>query len=353
MKQVLQNLSSGETRVEELPAPKATANTVIVASRATLISAGTERMLVTFGKSSLLAKARQQPERVRQVIEKVQTDGLLTTIDAVRSKLDQPLALGYCNAGMIVDVGPGVKGFKRGDRVVSNGSHAELVRVPINLCATIPEGVDDESASFAVLGAIGLQSVRLAAPTLGESFVVIGLGLIGLVVVQLLAANGCHVLGIDLDPNKLSVARKLGCEVFDATLGDDPVAAALGFSKGRGADAVIIAASTQSSEPISQAAKMCRKRGRVVLVGATGTELNPCGLLREGVELPSFVFLWAGPLRPRLRRAGPGTPIGFVRWTAQRNFEAILSLMQSGHLDVHSLVSHRFDSKMSSMRMKS
>src|SRR3954470_21537122 len=343
MKQVLQNMRNGETRLEDIPAPHATAHTVVVASRATLISAGTERMLVGFGKASMLEKALQQPERVRQVLDKVRTDGLLTTFDAVRSKLDQPLALGYCNSGVVVEVGRHVTEFKPGDRVVCNGSHAQLVRVPANLCARIPDGVADETASFTVVGAIGLQGVRLAEPTIGETVVVIGLGLIGLVTLQILLANGCRVLGIDLDANKLALARQFGVETFHAGDGSDAVAAALAFSSGRGVDAVIITASTQSKEPVTQAAKMCRKRGRVVLVGVAGLELNRADFYEKEISFQVSCSYGPGRYDPNYEEQGQDYPIGFVRWTAQRNFETVLSLMKAGRVDVSSLVSHRFD----------
>ena len=178
MKQILQNLSNGETSLVEVPAPKNTDGNLLIATRASIVSAGTERMLIGFGKASYLSKARQQPDKVKQVLSKIRTDGLMPTIDAVRSKLDQPLPLGYCNAGVVID--SNVNGFEVGNRVVSNGNHAEVVRVPKNLCAKIPEEVDDESAAFTILGAIGLQGIRLIRPTLGEAFVVTGLGLIGL-----------------------------------------------------------------------------------------------------------------------------------------------------------------------------
>ena len=277
MKQILQNLGSGETLLADVPEPGPRTGSVLIRTRCSLISLGTERMLVDFGRAGWLEKARKQPDKVRQVLEKVRTDGLFATIDAVKAKLDQPIALGYCNVGEIVEadaVSLQSLGCKLGDRVVSNGPHAEWVCVPRNLCARVPDGVPDESAAFAVVGAIALQGIRLAGPTLGETVVVTGLGLIGLLAVQLLRAHGCRVLGIDFDPWKCAMARTLGAEVADLSAGVDPVAAAMAFTRGRGVDAVVITASTQSSEPVHQAALMCRKRGRVVLVGVTGLELS-------------------------------------------------------------------------------
>ncbi len=342
MLQVLQNLASGETLVADVPAPQVARGTLLIATRASLISAGTERMLVDFGRASWIDKARQQPEKVRQVLDKVRTDGLFATLDAVRSKLDQPLALGYCNAGVVLEVGAGVEGSSVGDRVVSNGPHAEIVRVGKNLCARVPDAVSDEAAAFTVLGAIGLQGIRLAAPTLGECFVVTGLGLIGLLTVQLLRAQGCRVLGIDFDPKKLALAQRFGAEVCDPARGEDPVARGLAFSGGRGVDGVIVTASTQSSEPIAQAARMSRKRGRIVLVGVTGLELNRADFYEK--ELTFQVSCSYGPGRydPLYEQQGNDYPLGFVRWTEQRNFEAVLAMLADGKLDVAPLISHRF-----------
>jgi predicted dehydrogenase/threonine dehydrogenase-like Zn-dependent dehydrogenase len=342
MLQLLQNLGSGETLVADVPAPMASSGTLLIATSRTLVSAGTERMLVDFGRASLVDKARQQPEKVKMVLDKVRTDGLFATLDAVRSKLDQPLALGYCNVGTVVEVGRGVEGFEVGDRVASNGPHAELVRVPQNLCAKVPDRVEDEAAAFTVLASIGLQGIRLAAPTLGECVVVTGLGLIGLMTVQLLRASGCRVLGIDLDAAKLSLAQQLGAEVCDVGRGEDPVARAMAWSGGRGVDAVIVTASTQSSLPMSQAARMSRKRGRIVLVGVTGLELNRADFYEKELSFQVSCSYGPGRYDPRYEQQGQDYPLGFVRWTEQRNFEAVLAMLDSGALDVRPLISHRF-----------
>ena len=220
MKQVLQNLQSGKTELVEVPNPSFSKGKVLICSKTSLISTGTERMLVDFGKSSLLAKARKQPEKVLQVFDKIKTDGLFTTIDAVRSKLGQPIPLGYCNVGVVLE--SGVLGFQKGQRVVSNGSHAEVVNIPGNLCAKIPDDVTDEEAAFTVVASIGLQGIRLSQPTIGESFVVIGAGLIGLLTIQLLRAQGCKVLAIDLDESKLVLAREFGAKTCNPSTGQDP-----------------------------------------------------------------------------------------------------------------------------------
>jgi predicted dehydrogenase/threonine dehydrogenase-like Zn-dependent dehydrogenase len=343
MKQVLQGLSDGVTTLADVPASAPGAGELLIQSSVSLVSAGTERMLVEFGRGNLVSKARQQPEKVRQVLEKARTDGPLATLDAVRSKLDQPLAPGYCNVGRILEAGSAVSGFATGQRVVSNGKHAEVVAVPQNLCAAIPDQVDDETAAFTVMSAIGLQGVRLAAPTIGECVAVTGLGLIGLITVQILRAHGCRVLGIDVNPARLALARQFGAEVVDLSAGEDAVAVGEAFSRGRGMDAVLITASTASSEPVRQAAKLCRKRGRIVLVGVTGLELSRADFYEK--ELTFQVSCSYGPGRydPRYEQQGHDYPIGFVRWTEQRNFEAVLDLMAAGALDMKPLISHRFD----------
>jgi predicted dehydrogenase/threonine dehydrogenase-like Zn-dependent dehydrogenase len=342
MKQVLQNLKDGQTEVAEVPCPCAGRGQLLIRSTQTLVSAGTERMLVDFGKGNFVDKARQQPDKVRMVLDKVRTDGLMPTLEAVRNKLDQPLPMGYCNVGVVAETGASVTGFEVGDRVASNGKHAEMVSVPVNLCAKVPSRVTDEAAAFTVLGAIALQGIRLVQPTLGEAVVVTGLGLIGLVTVQLLRAQGCRVLGLDFDPAKLDLARGFGAEVVNLQAGADPVAAAQRFSRGRGVDAVIITASTKSNEPVHQAALMCRKRGRIVLVGVTGLELSRADFFEK--ELTFQVSCSYGPGRydAAYEEKGQDYPIGFVRWTEQRNFEAVLDMMASGRLDVAPLISHRF-----------
>ncbi len=341
MRQILQSLKTGVTEVADVPAPACARGSLLIRTSHTLISAGTERMLVDFGKASLLDKARQQPERVTMVVEKVRTDGLLPTIDAVRNKLDQPLALGYCNVGVVIEVGAGVTGFAVGDRVASNGKHAEVVCVPTNLCARVPDTVSDEGATFTVLGAIALQGIRLAQPTLGEAIVVTGLGLVGQLAVQLLRANGCRVLGIDFDPAKLALARQCGAETVDLSAGQDPVAAAARFSRGRGVDAVLITASTSSSEPVHQAALMCRQRGRIVLVGVTGLELSRDDFYRKELSFQVSSSYGPGRYDTNYEEKGQDYPVGFVRWTEQRNFEAVLDMLADGRVDTGPLISHR------------
>ena len=342
MKQILQSLKTGATSVVETPCPAVQPGQILIRSTRTLISAGTERMLVEFGKAGWIDKARQQPDKVRLVLDKIKTDGLAPTLEAVFNKLDQPLPLGYCNVGVVLETGQGVEGFAVGDRVASNGKHAEVVSVPRNLCARIPEPVSDDAAAFTVVGAIALQGLRLLQPTLGEAVVVTGLGLIGQIAVQLLRANGCRVLGLDFDPAKLALAQSFGAEVVHLGVGEDPVRAAERFSRGRGVDAALITASTASSEPMHQAALMCRKRGRIVLVGVAGLDLSRDDFFKKELTFQVSASYGPGRYDPNYEEKGQDYPVGFVRWTEQRNFEAVLDLLADGRLKAPPLISHRF-----------
>ncbi len=340
MQQLIQHLDTGDTELVTVPDPQVKHRQLLIATQRSLISPGTERMLVSFGQAHWLAKARAQPEKVQQVLDKMRTDGVLATWDAVRSKLATPLPLGYCNVGRVVDIGPDVMDFRLGDRVVSNGPHAELVAVSQNLCARIPDEVSDDEAAFTVLAAIGLQGIRLAQPTLGESVAVIGLGLIGLLTVQMLLANGCRVIGFDLQDARVDMARRFGAEAFNPRQ-VDPVAAGMAFSRGRGLDAVLITAATRSSEPVHQAAQMSRQRGRIILVGVTGLELRRSDFYEKELSFQVSCSYGPGRYDPNYEEKGQDYPYGLVRWTAQRNFEAVLEMMAQGKLDVQPLISHR------------
>lgn len=340
MKQIIQDLKSGETILEEVPVPQINAGHVLIKTHKTLVSLGTEKMLVDFGKANYIQKARQQPEKVKQVLQKIKTDGLQPTLDAVFRKLGEPLPLGYCNAGEVIGVGKGVSQFKIGDRVVSNGQHAEVVNVPENLVAKIPEGVSYEQAAFTVIGAIGLQGIRLVNPTFGETIVVTGLGLIGLMAAQLLKANGCRVIGLDFDTNKVNLAKSWGIEAFEAG-STDTVKLVEGLTNGVGADGVLITASTKSNEVVAQAAQMSRQRGRIVLVGVIGLDIQRADFYEK--ELTFQVSCSYGPGRydTNYEDKGMDYPIGFVRWTEQRNFEAILNAIANKTVDVDRLITER------------
>lgn len=344
MKQVLQSLRNGRTTLADVPCPAPKDHEVLIRTSRTLISAGTERMLIEFGKADPINKARQQSDKVAQVFQKMKTDGIKPTIDAVRNKLDRPVPLGYCNVGRVLDTGRRVgSAFSTGDRVISNGAHAEAVAVPKTLCAKVPDNVSDDEAAFTVLGAIALQGIRLAKPTLGESFAVIGLGLIGLITVQLLRAQGCRVLGIDYDPDRLEMARSFGAEICDLSAGGDPVKTAEQFSRGYGMDGVLITAATSSNEPVKQAANMSRKRGRVILVGVAGLNLSRDDFFKKELSFQVSCSYGPGRYDPNYEDKAQDYPLPYVRWTEQRNFEAVLDMMASGALNVKPLISHSFD----------
>ncbi|MEQ8242505.1 bi-domain-containing oxidoreductase [Fulvivirga sp.] len=338
MKQILQSFKTGKTELTEIPVPNVGKGQVLIRTTRSLVSLGTEKMLVDFGKANLLQKARQQPDKVKMVLDKIKTDGLRPTMETVFNKLEQPLPLGYSNVGVVEEIGEGVNEFKKGDRVVSNGPHAEYVVVPKNLVALIPKNVSDDEAAFTVIASIGLQGIRLVNPTLGETVVVTGLGLIGLLTAQLLKANGCWVIGIDIDQNKCDLASSMGIDTINPA-GNDPVNRALELTDNIGVDAVIITASTKSNEVISQSAKMCRKRGRVVLVGVIGLELSRADFYEKEITFQVSCSYGPGRYDISYEEKGNDYPIGFVRWTEKRNFETILKAISANQLDVKSLIS--------------
>ncbi len=338
MLQLIQDLQTGRTSLIEVPVPMVQRGQVLIKTHRTLVSLGTERMLVEFGRANWLDKARQQPEKVKQVLDKIKTDGLQPTLEAVFRKLGEPLPLGYCNAGEVIGVGEGVTGLRVGDRVASNGWHAEVVSVPQNLVARIPDGVSYDEAAFTVIGAIAMQGIRLVQPTFGETVVVTGLGLIGLIAAQLLQANGCTVIGLDFDNQKVELAKTWGIHAICVADGTDPVQAVTALTNGIGADAVLITASTKSNDVIAQAARMSRKRGRIVLVGVVGLDIQRSDFFEK--ELTFQVSCSYGPGRydDSYEQRGHDYPIGFVRWTEQRNFEAVLTAIATGRLQVKSLI---------------
>lgn len=338
MKQLFQNLKSGITELTDCPYPQCKRGSVLIQTRATLISLGTERMLVEFSKSGLLAKARQQPERIKDVFDKIKTDGLLPTINAINNKLDEPLPLGYCNAGIVLEVGEGITDLKVGDKVVSNGPHAEIVSVPKNLVSKIPDGISFEEAAFTVAGSIGLQGIRLAAPTLGETVVIIGLGLIGQLTAQLAKAHGCRVVAFDLDNIKIELARTFGIE---SHLSSNPVESVLALTNGKGADAVIITASSSSEEIISQSARMSRKRGRIVLVGVVPLNIKRADFYEKELSFQVSCSYGPGRYDSGYEQSGHDYPLPFVRWTEQRNFDAVLQCIVNGSLNVKPLITER------------
>ena len=334
MQQLIQNLKNGQTILEEVPAPQVKRGAVLIKTRRSLVSLGTERMLVEFGKANLISKARQQPDKVKMVLDKIKSDGLMPTLEAVFSKLEQPLPLGYCNVGEVIGVGEGISDLHIGDRVASNGSHAEVVCVPRNLVTKIPDNISDDEAAFTVIGSIGLQGIRLLNPMLGETVVVVGLGLIGLLTAELLRLNGCRVIGFDIDEKKLALAREKGIEVANPAAGTDPVKFVENITNGVGADGVIITASTKTDEIISQAARMSRKRGKIILVGVVGLNLSRAEFYEKELSFQVSCSYGPGRYDDDYEQKGVDYPLPFVRWTENRNFQTILQLVSSGLLNV-------------------
>ena len=343
MKQIIQDLKSGATILEDVPVPQVKSGAVLIKTTRTLVSLGTERMLVEFGKANFISKARQQPDKVKQVIDKIHTDGLQPTIKAVFNKLGQPMPLGYCNVGRVVEVGRGVTEFKVGDRVASNGPHAEYVCIPQNLVAKVPDEVSDEEAAFTVIGSIGLQGIRNLTPQLGETVAVIGLGLVGLVTAQLLKANGCNVIGIDFDQQKVDIAESKGIIAMNPGAGVDPVGFVQEQTNGIGADGVIITASAKTDEVIHQACEMSRKRGRIILVGVVGMNMRRDDFYKKELTFQVSCSYGAGRYDEEYEQKGHDYPLPYVRWTEKRNFQTILSTIANGGLDVKSLITEEVE----------
>jgi len=343
MKQVVQSYRSGELKLWDAPAPACGAGKVLVAVSRSLISAGTEKLVIDLGKASLAGKAVLRPDLVQQVLTKAKREGLLPTLEKVFAKLDQPAPLGYSAAGRVIAAGAGVSGLAAGDLVACAGAgyanHAEFVAVPKNLVVRVPDGVNDEDACFVALGAIALQGVRQAQPTLGERFAVLGLGLIGQITVQLLKANGCKVIGYDPDPQKCDLAKRLGA---DAVSKSDIRDAAAAFTSGLGADGVIITASTMSNEPVNTAADLCRVKGRVAVVGMIGLNLARDAFYKKELDLRLSMSYGPGRYDPRYEEGGQDYPFAYVRWTEQRNMQAFLELVAEGRVAPKALVTHRF-----------
>lgn len=343
MKQLLKNLRDGQTLVADVPVPSVRPGMVLVKTAASLVSVGTERMVVEFAEKSLVGKARSRPDLVRQVVDKARREGVLSTIDAAFNRLDQPMALGYSSAGTVVAAGEDVRGFKPGARVACAGGgyavHAEYALIPENLLAMLPDSVDFESAAFCTLGAIALQGFRLAQPQVGERVAVIGLGLLGLLTVEIARAAGCSVFGVDLDPARVTLAASLGAH---AVLREGAEEAGRGYSQGRGFDAVLICADTASNDPVQLAGELARDRGAVVAVGAVGLQV-PRKIYYEK-ELQLLISRSYGPGRydPGYEEDGRDYPFGYVRWTEGRNLQAIADMLGSGQMDVHPLITHRY-----------
>lgn len=347
MKQILQNIKSGDLTLETVPPPALQPGGVRVRTAASLISAGTEKMLIDLASKSLVGKAQARPDLVKQVLDKVKKEGLMNTYRNVKSKMEKPMSLGYSAAGVVEEVGSNVQGIQVGDRVGIAGAgyanHAEINFVPRNLCAVIPDGVSFEDASYVTVASIALQGVRLTQPELGDYVVVIGLGLIGLITVQLLQANGCQVLGIDLDERKVELGLKLGMDYGVVSSKEDAVAAVERFTRGRGADHTLITAATKSNAPIELAGELTRRKGQVVAVGAVGMDIPRDSYYKKELELKISMSYGPGRYDPTYEEGGIDYPYDYVRWTEQRNMEAVLQLMANGRLNVAELTTHLYE----------
>lgn len=345
MKQVVQSFKTGELTVSDVPAPSARSGGVLVRNQASLVSAGTERMVVDFAEKNLLQKARSRPDLVRQTLDKAKREGLLATFDAVQNRLDKPMSLGYSSAGVVLDVGERASQFQISDRVACAGGgyaiHAEAVWVPKNLVIALPDEVDFESAAFTTLGAIALQGIRLSEIRLRDVAAVIGLGLLGQLAVQMLKAAGAVVIGIDIQPARAQLALKLGADAV-ATDADQLAALCEQFSSGHGADVVLITADTKSNQPVELAGHVARNKGTVVAVGSVGMTI-PRKVYYEK-ELDFRISRSYGPGRydHKYEEEGHDYPYGYVRWTEQRNMQAFVQLLAEGKVDVRPLVTHRF-----------
>ncbi|XPS39415.1 bi-domain-containing oxidoreductase [Aliarcobacter butzleri] len=345
MKQLIQSFKTGELGLFDVPAPVCEKNGALVQTTVSLVSAGTEKMLVDFAKKSMLAKAKDRPDLVKQVIDKMKKEGVRNTLEKVFTKLDTPIPLGYSLAGRVVQIGAELSGINIGDRVACGGAgyanHAEINYVPKNLMVKIPDGVDDIDASFVTVGAIALQGVRQTAPLLGEKIAVMGLGLLGQLTVQLLKANGCKVIGSDIDPDKMALAKKLGCD--EVCHAGELISKANEFTNGYGVDAVIIAASTSSNQPIADAAEISRMRGRVVLVGMVGMDIPRNTYYKKELEIKLSMAYGPGRYDPEYEEKGIDYPYDLVRFTEQRNFEAFLGLIAEGKITPKELITHSYD----------
>ena len=344
MKQLLQDLRTHEIVVEEVPAPGCPPGGVLVRTVASLISSGTERATVKLGSMSLLGKALERPDLVRSLVQRLRTTGVASVVANVRAKLDRSMALGYSSAGEILEVGEGAREFRVGQRVACAGtgyaSHAERIWVPGNLCVPIPDKVDDDSAAFVALGSIALQGVRVAEVKIGEHVAVLGLGLVGLVTVQILQAAGCTVWGVDPDPDRVALARELG--VAFATSNSKFIPAS-DLPRAGGADAVIITAATKSSQPIDLAGQIARDRGIVIVVGDVRVDVPREHYYQKELQVRYSRSYGPGRYDQAYEEKGIDYPQGYVRWTEKRNMQAFLDLVAARKVDLRRLVTHRFE----------
>lgn len=345
MKQLIQNLKNGELSLADIPTPKVGHNEILIRNTMSLISTGTEKMLLEFGKSNVITKARSQPEKVNEVINKIKKDGLIATYDAVNAKLSAPMPLGYSSIGIVVSVGDSVQNFKAGDRVTSNGSHAEFVCVPKNLVAKIPHSVADEDAVFTVIASIALQGIRLQDPKIGETIVVYGLGLVGLITCEILIANGCKVIGIDISEDRLAIAETVGVNIINGKHEEKINHTVMSLTDNYGADGVIITTATQSNFVIKKSADICRKRGKITLVGIAGLNLNRGDFFKKELKFQVSCSYGPGRYDNEYEEKGNDYPYAFVRWTENRNFQAVLGLLSSKKISLKKYLEKTYEFK--------
>src|SRR5512139_1478648 len=339
MNQLLQNIKTGKPTVEEVPIPTPHDGQALVKVCASLVSAGTERMMA----KNIVDQARSRPDLVKQVIDKARREGLTNTARAVFNRLDQPMAPGYSSAGTIIALGSNMEGFKVGQSVACAGAgyatHAEYNVVPRNLLTPVPKNVDFESAAFTTLGAIALHGFRLAEPQIGENVAVIGMGLLGLLTAQIAAAAGCNVLGIDVDPARIELASSLGLR---AVRRDQAVDASAAFTANRGFDAILICADTSSNDPVELAGAIARDRARVVATGAVGLTIPRKIYYEKELSFINSRSYGPGRYDSSYEENGRDYPLGYVRWTEGRNFAAVVDLLANGNIKIAPMISHRF-----------
>ena len=343
MKQLLQNMRDGKAVIEDVPTPEPRKGTALVKTAVSLVSAGTERMVVEFAEKNLVDKARSRPDLVRQVLDKAQREGLIPTIQATFNRLDQPMALGYSSAGTILKLGEDMGDFKVGDRVACAGGgyavHAEYGIVPKNLLIPLPDNVDFESAAFTTLGAIALQGFRLANPQIGENIAIIGLGLLGLLTLDIARAAGCNVFGVDINIERVEMARESGCEAVLRKGAED---FAVSYTAGKGFDSVLICADTSSNDAVEFAGEIARDKGKVIAVGAVGLNIPRKTYYNKEIEFIVSRSYGPGRYDTHYEEEGQDYPYGYVRWTEGRNMQAVVNLIASEKINARRLISHRY-----------
>lgn len=346
MKQIFENLRNGKIELLDVPLPNVGQGKILVKNHFSLISSGTERSMLEFGSKTLLEKAKSRPDLVKQVLEKIKSEGILTTYQKAMNKLEDLLPLGYSSAGEVIEVGKGVGNFQKGDLVACAGggyaNHAEYIVVPENLSVKVPDGVSLEEASFVALGSIAMQGVRQSGATVGDVAVVFGLGLVGLLTVQLLKAAGCKVIGMDVDSSKREIALELGVDLFVDFTQDDALSKIMNYTNGVGVDEVLMTASTDSNAPVELAPQIIRDRGTLVIVGVSKIDIPRTPYYKKEITVKFCRSYGPGRYDPIYEGKGVDYPIGYVRWTEKRNMESFLSLISEGKINLKPLISYKF-----------